>query len=295
MKRNFPFAMVLLIAVLGISLDAPAAEPDADSLLTLHTRAREAVSDDGSQFAPVYKTIQWAPEKTAIVICDMWNRHWCKGATARVTEMAPQLNALANALRDKGVLIIHCPSGTMDTYRDTPQRALAQNAPKVKTEIPLRSWCSLDGKREGALPIDDSDGGCDCEPKCKQGKAWSKQIDSIEIKEGDAVTDSAEAFYLMKQRGITNVLVSGVHLNMCVLGRPFAIRQMVMQGQNVVLVRDLVDSMYNSQMRPFVSHFEGTDLMIKHVEQYWCFSISSDQILEGEPFRFRGDAGNATH
>ena len=30
----------------------------------------------------------------------------------------------------------------------------------------------------------------------------------------DAVTDSAEAFYLMKQRGITNVIILGVHTNM---------------------------------------------------------------------------------
>ena len=54
----------------------------------------------------------------------------------------------------------------------------------------------------------------------------------------------------MRQRGIENVIVMGVHTNMCVLGRPFAIRQMVYQGQNVVLMRDMTDTMYNPQMRP---------------------------------------------
>ena len=49
----------------------------------------------------------------------------------------------------------------------------------------------------------------------------------------------------MRQRGIKNVIVMGVHTNMCVLGRPFSIRQMVYQGQNVVLVRDMTDTMYN--------------------------------------------------
>ncbi|HCP13998.1 MAG TPA: protein-signal peptide and transmembrane prediction, partial [Planctomycetaceae bacterium] len=70
-------------------------------------------------------------------------------------------------------------------------------------------------------------------------RAWTRQHPAIQIAAGDAITDSAEAFYLMKQRGIKNVIVMGVHTNMCVLGRPFSIRQMVLQGQNVVLMRDM--------------------------------------------------------
>ena len=42
---------------------------------------------------------------------------------------------------------------------------------------------------------------------------------------------------------------------MCILGRPFGIRQMVYQGQNVVLMRDLTDTMYNPQKKPYVGHF----------------------------------------
>jgi len=93
----------------------------------------------------------------------------------------------------------------------------------------------------------------------------------------------------MQGRGITNVLIMGVHQNMCVLGRPFSIRQMVYQGQNVVLVRDLTDSMYNSRQKPFVDHFTGNALVCWHIEKYWCPTITSDQILGGKPFRFAAD------
>jgi hypothetical protein len=149
-----------------------------------------------------------------------------------------------------------------------PQRRLAQAAPKIETKIPLQNWCHLDTNIEGkSLPIDDSDGGCDCETPVRNYRAWSRQHPAIKIRDGDAVTDSAEAFYLMKQRGISNVVVMGVHTNMCVLGRPFSIRQMVQQGQNVVLMRDMTDTMYNPQMAPFVSHFTGTDLVIEHIEK----------------------------
>jgi type 1 glutamine amidotransferase len=93
----------------------------------------------------------------------------------------------------------------------------------------------------------------------------------------------------MRQRGITNVILMGVHVNMCVLGRPFSIRQMVAQGQNVLLMRDLTDAMYNHRSRPWVSHFRGTELVVEHIEKYWCPSITSVDFLGGEPFRFKGD------
>jgi nicotinamidase-related amidase len=242
------------------------------------------------RWQPSERSVQWEPKGTAAIICDMWNQHWCKGATERVAEMAPRMNEMVARLRDKGVLIIHCPSDTMKFYENSPGRILAQAAPKVSAKVPLKGWCSLDSTKEPALPIDDSDGGCDDQPRCKEGSPWKRQIETIEIKPGDAITDSSEAYNLMVQRGITNVLVMGVHQNMCVLGRPFSIRQMAYQGQNVILVRDLTDSMYNSRSKPFVNHFAGNDLVTWHIEKYWCGTITSDQVLGGGPFRFKGDA-----
>lgn len=36
-------------------------------------------------------------------------------------------------------------------------------------------------------------------------------------------------------------------------------------------------------------HFQGTDLTIEHIENYWCPTITSDQIVGGKAFRFRDD------
>jgi hypothetical protein len=40
---------------------------------------------------------------------------------------------------------------------------------------------------------------------------------------------------------------------------------------------------------PYVSHFDGTRLMISHVERYWCPTVPSSALLGGEEFRFKGD------
>ncbi len=203
--------------------------------------------------------------------------------------MAPRMNEVLVAARNQGVLIIHCPSNTMKFYEGTEQRDRARQAAKVVTKVPLRQSCNLDVKREGPLPIDDSDGGCDCDPPCKQGSPWTREIATLKIEPPDAITDSIEAVYLMKQRGIENVIVMGVHTNMCVLGRPFAIRQLVDQGFHVVLMRDMTDTMYSSRRPPYVSHFTGTDLVVEHIERHWCPTVTSVDLLGRHEFRFAED------
>ena len=133
--------------------------------------------------------------------------------------------------------------------------------------------------------------GCDCEEEYPIREAWTRQIDLIEIDaERDAITDNGqEAYNLLAQHDIDNVILMGVHLNMCVLGRPVGIRQMVTVGKNVVLMRDMTDTMYNPKKRPFVSHFAGTDLVVQHVEKFWCPSITSTALTGKAPFRFKND------
>jgi nicotinamidase-related amidase len=297
---SLPRLAVMLIAASTAFLAAAEALTPENEMLSLTLRSRaEDPPGGGSAGVPAgltateggatTRTEQWDARKTAAVVCDMWDHHWCKGAETRVAEMAPRMNQFITELRRRGVLIIHAPSDTLNFYKDHPGRQLAQSAPQAETKVPLARWVKLQPAREGALPIDDSDGGCGCEPKCPQGHPWTRQIEALEIKDGDAITDSAEAFYLMKQRGITNVIVMGVHTNMCVLGRPFSIRQLVLQGQHVALVRDMTDTMYNPRSKPFVDHFSGTDLVVEHIEKHWCPTLTSDQILGGKPFRFAAD------
>ena len=242
--------------------------------------------------------VMWNSKKTALIICDMWDDHWCKSASRRVGEMAPVLNDTIKIARAKGIFIIHAPSSVVDFYKNTPQRKLARKAPFAKAPIKLSTsprwgtaWCWTDGRREGVLPIDDSDMGCSCKgKKCEIREAWKRQNKLIDIAEGDAVTDNGQETYnLLAERGIDNVILCGVHLNMCVLGRPFAIRQMVKVGKNVALMRDMTDTMYNPERPPGVDHFTGTDLVIEHIEKFWCPSFNSTDITGKKAFRFKED------
>ena len=270
----------------------------ADSALHLNLRSRVASTDNSKTFQAIEKHAHWEASKTALIICDMWDDHWCKSAARRVAELAGPLNDVVKHARAQGVFIIHGPSSVTKFYEDTPQRKLAKAAPFVRSKVPLSTnerwgttWCWPDPKREADLPIDDSDMGCSCSgAKCPIREAWTRQISTIEIAPGDALTDNGqETWNLLQQRGIENVILTGVHLNMCVLGRPFGIRQMVHVGKNVALMRDMTDTMYNPEKAPKVNHFEGTDLVIQHVEKYWCPSFTSSDLTGKPPFRFKED------
>lgn len=248
-------------------------------LISFTTRHQVKATETG--WMDVSRTTQWSPEKTAVIVCDMWNRHWCDGANRRVAAMLPRMNTLLRSLREEGVLIVHAPSDTLEYYANTMQRKRAMSAPFHEAPSEIQGWCHLNPEEESALPIDDSDGGCDCSPSCEQGKAWSMQHPDIEIAPQDAISDNGQEIYnLLASRGIRNIVMMGVHTNMCVLGRSFGIRQMTYHGMNVVLVRDLTDTMYNPAMPPHVSHDEGTALVVRHIERYWCPSTTSDSLLK---------------
>jgi len=283
--------VVVFVFLSGTAITASDSEPD--QMLTLYTRSRVEDPDEPGKFNIVYRTVEWDARKTAVIICDMWARHWCDGACRRGAEMAPRMNQYVSEARRRGAFIVHAPSGGMDLYADHPARKRAQDAPKA-ANLPegIESWCrQIESETRGEYPIDQSDGGCDDQPPCDKKRPMDRhQAAPLEIHDEDAITDSGvECWNLFEERGIENVILVGVHTNMCVLGRPFGLRNMVRFGKNVLLVRDLTDTMYNPRMRPFVSHVRGTELIVEHIEKYVCPTVTSCDLVDGPAVRFEED------
>ncbi len=279
-------------SIRGLLLGAALLSPGLAGAETLYLklRSQSEVAPGTGRYHTLVRRAEWDAARTAVILCDMWDDHYCRNAAQRVAEMAPRMNEVVKKARASGALVIHCPSGCMEFYANTPQRQFAQSAPRLGTTIPLEGWCHHDPSREAEMPVK-TDQPCDDEAELRDRvRFYKRQIETLEIAAGDAVTESAEAFFLMKHRGIENVLIMGVHTNMCVLGRPFGIRQLVRQGMNVVLVRDMTDSMYNPAESPYVSHFTGNDLIVEHIERHWCPTATSGDILGDEAvFRFAAD------
>ena len=58
---------------------------------------------------------------------------------------------------------------------------------------------------------------------------------------------------------------------------------------NVVLMRDLTDTMYDSKQPPNVNHFTGNSLIIEYIEKYVCPTMVSSDLTGEKQFRFKND------
>ena len=300
------FRTVARIVLLLTAIDQGFSHVEAAEMFQLQLRAIEA---NEGKLARSTQAEAWQAAETAVIVCDVWDYHHCLNAVRRLEEFAPRLDQVLKAARDKGAIIIHAPSDCMPAYVDHPARKRAMQVPPARPmPANMEAWCSRLQQESEVYPIDQSDGGEDDDAsehaawaeKLKQlgrnpGMPWKKQSDLISI-DGtrDYISDRGdEVWSILEQRGIRNVILTGVHCNMCVLGRPFGLRQMVRNGKHVVLMRDLTDSMYSPRSWPFVDHFTGHDLVIRHVERFVCPTITSDQILGGCPFRWQSDLRDA--
>jgi len=259
---------VLLYGVLacasGMAADAPV------RTVRLHLRTRVEAFKGSGEWQEVHFDRTVPVSRTAILICDMWDKHWCTGASRRVAALAERMNPVIDRARSCGIQIIHAPSEVMDFYQDAPQRRRMLAVTKIEPPSPVPL-------ADPPLPIDDADGGCDTADSFY--KAWTREIATLRIAPEDVISDNgAEIYSFLRGRGIENLLIMGVHTNMCVLNRSFAIKQMTKWGMHCVLVRDLTDSMYNPEDRPFVAHDRGTELVIEHIEKHWAPSVLSSEL-----------------
>ena len=268
---------ILLLAVVGLALAPPPqdakSEEGKDNLrFSLRTRV-EAFKGSGD-WSEVTLVKDIPARETALIICDMWDQHWCPTASKRCAELARKMAPVIAAAQARGIPVIHAPSECMEFYKDTPQRQRMVQVKRVQPPKPLTL-------SEPPLPVDDSDGGCDCDEPVKSYRAWKRQHQDIPIADTDVISDNgAEVYSFLHERGIKNLIMMGVHTNMCVLGRSFAIRQMTKWGIHCILVRDLTDSMYNPKKAPYVSHDAGTELIVQHIEKYWCPSMLSRDLKD---------------
>jgi hypothetical protein len=172
--------------------------------------------------------VEWRlrPAETALVLCDVWDTHWCRAAHERLGALLPQMSRVVEAMRGAGTLIVHAPSDTMAFYRDTPARKRVLDA--RRTEIPDDL-----PHAQPPLPVDASGGGCDSKDHLGDpGElVWSRQHPAIRIDHAnDAISDD---------------------------GR----------------------ELYDPARPPYVSHEEGTQLVIAYIEKFWCPTIDSGALL----------------
>ena len=255
--------------------------------LPLTLRSQRLTTDAGGHavWQVDERLASWPAAETALLLCDVWDNHWSRGAAERLEVMIPRMAAVVEAARRLGVLIVHAPSDTMAFYEGHPARARAVETPRVSPPADIPHV-------DPPLPVDAADHGSDT-GETTTHRAWTRQHPGIPIDpERDVISDDGrEVYSVLDALGRRHLLIMGVHTNMCVLHRTFAIKQMVRWGVDVALLRDLTDTMYNPASLPYVSHDEGTRLVVGYIERFWCPTALSDDVLAADAVGAGGAAG----
>jgi hypothetical protein len=247
------------------------------STITVTSRRRRLVLTDKDRrtWQAERLTQHFDAGAAAVVVCDVWDRHWSRGAAERVAELAPRIDGFCRRLRAAGALIAHAPSDTMDVYQGSPARARVQG---LRGSRPA-GWLEVP-----AIPFEIENGGSDTEDEFPPDTpVWSRQHESIEIDQNrDIITDDGEELVThFRMSGREMVLMTGVHTNLCILERSFGLRALTSQGFTAFLVADLTDAMYDPAQPPYVSHEEGTALVIHYVEAFVAPTVTSADVVIG--------------
>lgn len=249
---------------------------------------------------PVDGTVIIATEKlkaarTAVVVIDMWDRHWCRTYTQRVANMVPRMNRTLDAVRRLGIQVVFAPSDVVEFYKDYPQRkamvAIGDRPPPKKTRFeppaqPTGRDC------------------CECGPSqpCKINSfgRWSRQHPDLRIAEGDLIGDcnnERELLNLCQTRGIDTLIYAGVASNMCVLNRKFGMNNMKQYGFKTIFISDLVQAITANGLDPATktpdfnfTAAKGSALIQQYLEMHIAASFESRQLIKAAGAdKFTGD------
>src|ERR1035438_8265337 len=126
----------LLVLLLALEL-----RPVGAADLTVSVRSRVEAFKGSGEWRSVSLEQSLPVGETAVLICDMWDKHWCRGATERVNSLVPKMASFLESARKRGIQIIHAPSETMAFYQDAPQRKRILVLAKIDPPPPLNYEC----------------------------------------------------------------------------------------------------------------------------------------------------------
>ena len=142
---------------------------------------------------------------TVLLICDVWDNHYCEDLRRRTESLVQRVNEFAATVRAHGGKVLHCPSGTVESYYGAyPQRAAMRQYPFAGVVVPQEM-------RQIGTPLDTTmTGGCPDLPQCRVHSEFTKQHDGIEIREGDLISDNGQEIYnLLIAENVERVLMAG--------------------------------------------------------------------------------------
>ena len=225
--------------------------------MKLTLRTRDPKSD---KFITTTKTID--PKRVALVGVDAWNYHWCMTFTHRAASLAPRWNRVHECARKLGMLVLHAPTDAANQYAGFPQRERARAIRYEKVPKVRDLECRFTSPASGTP--------CECGPgiHCHCNYGWDGNNPNLVIGEEDLITGGLEeAYSIFVERGIELVIYTGFATNMCLFGKPEALKAMYSAGLDCAVARDVSGAFTGYKPDEGLTPDHGSDDTIADLER----------------------------
>jgi nicotinamidase-related amidase len=223
--------------------------------------------------------VQLPVAQTALVLVDMWDRHFIDSWIERAAKITTQFVVPAvAAARQAGIHIIHAPSPPVASqYEQAETTAAAPSTASVELDWPPQEfrnrqgdYAAFAGPRQQAPGI---------------GSRWNLIKGDLGVSpeiavaaEDTVVETGAQMHRVLARRGILHLIFAGFAANWCLMGRDYGIRAMSRYGYYILVLRDCTagvefpDTLENSLV---------TEMTIREIEQQYGFSVGNEAFLTG--------------
>lgn len=270
---------------LGMAALGSAAVPTAfaqPSSRTLHIKPRyhRWHVDPGVEWLETntgYATLDWQlpVSQTALVLVDVWQRHYLKDTEARTEKIIREnLVPLLDKCRHHGMKVIHCPSSSV-AKRHPNWVNLADPPASIKPEPawPPQQFKNLNGSYAiYKRPLEPRE----AERQNLPALTFHPMVQPLGTEA--VVCSGGELHRYCEKEGLLFLLFAGFNTNACILSRDYGTLEMSKRGYQVILVRDCTTGMESATTQPTLAQTQGAILLLEMFGQY---SIASSEVMDG--------------
>ena len=230
-----------------------------------------------------YATLDWEIplDQTAVVLVDVWDRHYITDTEARGEEVVQQkIIPLIAHCRKAGLQLIHAPS---------PGRNLAQSQPAWVNLVPKEELNA--GKDNEWPPPEFRNKSGDFKKYTRPHEPRSKEREErvaglvmhpqVQPEGNEVVIANGEELHrYCKQNGILFLIYLGFNTNACILHRDYGTLEMSKYGYEIIMLRDCTTGMESFETHDELWQTRGAVLIL---EMFGKYSITSDELIAGLP------------
>ncbi|MEX2567475.1 MAG: isochorismatase family protein [Cyclobacteriaceae bacterium] len=267
-------------AALSLGLTEPLFHQPAPKYLSVKPRYHRWHVDPGEEWLETntgYDTLDWSIplSQTALVLVDVWQRHYLKDTEARTEEIIQnRLVRLIDKCRQSGLEVIHAPSASVaEKHPNWVKLGREGKVDQQEENWPNEQFRNLSGPfSQYQRPH---------EPREAERRSMPELTfhPLVQPEGNEAVVASGEELHrYCKQEKKLFLFFAGFNTNACILVRDYGTIQMRNRGYQVILVRDCTTGMETPETQPMLAQTKNAILML---EMFGHYSVSSREMMVG--------------